>query len=1047
MSSDNASSKQVAPYFQDRELSWLEFNKRVLDQGMDPSVPLFERLNFLSIFWSNLQEFFMIRVGSLTDLSLLKTPIIDNKTGLTATEQLSAIYKRCHELYPEYDKCYKQIRKELSQKGVLNKRDKNLDAEQREYIEAFFDNNIMPFLSPQIVNSRHPFPHLENGALYVVVRLDEGAAKGTKKKDDDKAKDKKSKNVGAEGVTLGIIPLPGQCSRITRLPGQGLQFMLLEHVIEMFVDKVFSMYKVKHTNVICITRNADLDASEGAEEQGDDFREHIKRILKKRTRLMPVRLESERELSSTVKEVLLDKLNLHPHQTFATPVPLDLSYVYDLPSMVDDETRRALSLTPFTPEWPVSLDRRKPLIPQIEEKDVLLSYPYESMDAFVQLLKEAAFDPNVTSIKITLYRISKQSSIAEALVAAAENGKEVTALFELRARFDESNNIDYSQRLEEAGCHVLYGFRDYKVHSKICCITRRVSNGVEYITQVGTGNYNEKTAKLYTDFSFMTTDHKIGRDAAAFFRNMTLESLSDEYNTLWVAPLQIKQNILRGIDEQIARKKKGLPNGLFFKTNSITDKDVIDKIVEASQAGVKCTLLVRGISCIVPGIKGYTDNVCVVSIVGRLLEHSRIYLFGAFDDDFDVYLSSADLMTRNMDKRIEVAWPVKDPELRKLLLGYIGTCMADTAKLRDLLPNKKYTELGYFAKENRSNGEVVLFDSQNYLINQAQQGKLLSDEFVASTVMPNENLVREDAETELELTELMVDHQRVDSIENEERTFEDRYIPQDDQQQEAPKEKPSKKKRKVVKVVKGKKTAHKEPKTKKAVVKKASKAEKSTKDEKQSKAKQDTQVKVAETQPQMQPEQGQPFALGLENFKINPSGGSFSLHPSVLEQETPRIVEETPQQPVEPADSGSKISVDGQYIYLEPMDNASVADAQAQRQRMASDVDDHGYEQDAVQDYSDEAAQSASDLNNPRRRTMLQKQWQQWIQENPELYQQFLLQRSMQYQQLRQQQAEQQGMDMDQYYEDDQVMEADFVPDEENTGKKKSWLRRLLSGE
>ncbi len=733
----------AVPFMQNRELSWLDFNKRVLDQGADPSVPLLERLGFVSIFWSNLQEFFMIRVGSLTDLSLLKKTIIDNKSGMSAEEQLEAIYRRCHELSPYYEECYQTLRGELKAEGIVNLREKQLNEEQREFIGKYFHKNIMPFLSPQIINSRHPFPHLENGALYVVVRLDENALPGKKKNHDKKleqldksdkatsAKDgkkankkngkssKDAKNMGAEGVTIGIIPMPKQCPRIIRLPGDGLQFMLLEHAIEMFVSDIYSMYKVKHTNVICVTRNADLDATEGAEEQGEDYREHIKKILKKRMRLMPVRLESEKELSATVKPMLLEKLNLHDIQTFVNRVPLDMSYVFELSSMVDESTRSKLTYTPFRPQWPASINAHAPIMDQVAKNDILLSYPYESMDAFVQMLREAAADPSVVSIKITLYRLAKQSHLAEALISAAEAGKEVTALFELRARFDESNNIEWSQRFEDAGCNVIYGFRDFKVHSKICCITRRTENGLQYITQLGTGNYNEKTARLYTDFSYMTADPEIGHEAAQFFRNMTLENLSDEYMTLWVAPLQIKQNIIKGIDDQIAIAKQGKRASLFFKTNSITDKEIIDKIVEASQAGVQCTLLVRGISCIVPGIPGYTDNVCVISIVGRLLEHSRIYIFGTFDSDFKVYLSSADLMTRNMDKRIEIAWPVTSPDLRNQIVSYLGTCMSDTAKLRDLLPNRTYTDIGFFAKPDHEGGAVIFFDSQNYLIEEA----------------------------------------------------------------------------------------------------------------------------------------------------------------------------------------------------------------------------------------------------------------------------------------------------------------------------------------
>ncbi len=763
------------PYMQNRELSWLDFNKRVLDQGADETVPLLERFNFISIFWSNLQEFFMVRVGSLTDLLLVKKPIVDSKSNMTPAEQIDAIHERCHELYPYYERTYKKLRKLLAAEGVERLEEKDLDEKERTFLDKYMRNEVMPLLSPQIINARHPFPHLENGRLYVVVRLNDKKNKSKKSSgrqsragnqsdgrgDASRGSDgttsdvldagKSSKNVGAEGVTLGIIPLPNQCERIVKLPGKHAKFMLLEHVIEMYASEIYSMYKVKHTNIICVTRNADLDATEGSDEQGDDYREHMKRILKKRTRLAPVRLECQRPLSSTVEAALLERLNLREDQTYVTSVPLDLSYTYQLPSFLSQKKRRSLTQAPFTPAWPASLDRNRPMLEQVAEHEVLLSYPYESMDPFVQLLREAASDPDVVSIEITLYRLASQSHLAEALIAAAESGKEVTVLLELRARFDESNNIAWSQRFEEAGCHVIYGFHDLKVHSKICSITRQTEDGLQMITQLGTGNYNEKTARLYTDFSFITTDSSMGSDADRFFRNMALENTSDSYEVLWVAPLQIKQNILASIDEQIQRAQAGEPTGLFFKTNSITDNDIINKIVQASQAGVSCTLFVRGISCIVPGIAGYTDNVRVVSIVGRLLEHSRIYCFGP-RDNCRVYLSSADLMTRNMDKRIEIAWPVVDEELRDEILGYLTTCMADTAKLRELLPDKSYTPLGYFAQAGRAEervagggivgdgasdgdengGETMLFDAQNVLINEAQRQQLIAMEITAA---------------------------------------------------------------------------------------------------------------------------------------------------------------------------------------------------------------------------------------------------------------------------------------------------------------------------
>lgn len=711
------------PYMQNRELSWLEFNKRVLEQGSDPSVPLLERLQFVSIFWSNLQEFFMVRVGSLTDLSLLKKEPIDNKSKMTPSEQLDAVYTRCHELYPVQEQIYTDLEKELAAAGVRHLSYSDLDADQEAFVQDWMRANVMPFLQPQIINARHPFPHLENGSIYIIVRLTDAPSKKKKDMTDEEKKQEKEerkriKNLGAEGVMLGLIPLPKQAPRLIVLPGEGFSYLLLEDAMENCVSEVFSMYNVKHANTICITRNADLDATEGADERDDDYREYMKKILKRRSRLAPVRLESRHKLSSTVSEFLLARLNLKPHQVYTTSVPLDMSYVFALPGMVDEETGKALTSKPFAPAWPAEVKRNERIIDQVQERELLLSYPYESMDPFVQLLREAAVDPDVISIKITLYRLASQSHLAEALIAAADAGKEVTALFELRARFDESNNIRWSQRFEEAGCNVIYGFHDYKVHSKICSIVRRTPNGPQYITQLGTGNYNEKTAKLYTDFSFITTDPDIGADATVFFRNMGMETRSREYQTIVVAPLQIKQLLTEKIDEQIALSREGAPCGLFFKTNSITDKDIIEKLAQASQAGVPVTMLVRGISCIVPGVEGYTDNVRIVSIVGRLLEHSRIYGFGPHDD-MQLYLSSADLMTRNLDKRIEIAWPLLHEDARKKVLHYIDTCMADTAKLRELLPDGTYTDLRALAtEEDRKAGRF--FNAQETLIAEAK---------------------------------------------------------------------------------------------------------------------------------------------------------------------------------------------------------------------------------------------------------------------------------------------------------------------------------------
>ena len=549
-------SSSAPAYLQCREISWLEFNKRVLDQARDKKVPLLERLNFASIFWSNLQEFFMVRVGSLTDLSLVKGKIRDRKSGWTPREQLTHIYSRCHELYPYYEKTYEHLCDKLEDYGIQCVDNKHLSQKQKNFLADWYKRQVMPYLSPQIVNSRHPFPHLLNGAIYIVVRLNEKAS------DEFYADSKTLSSGGAKNVTLGIIPLPPQAQRVIELPREdgerGFKFVLLEDLIDMYAAEIFSMYKVKHTNIICVTRNADLDVVEGEEEQGVDYREHMKRILKKRSRLHPVRLESARPLSEVVKATLKERLELDDEQLFVTKVPLDLSFVYSLPKHINDEKLvRKLTYEPFSPAWPKDIDKNRSIINQLGEREMLLSYPYESMDVLVQLLKEAAVDPAVVSIKITLYRLAEQSRLAEALISAAENGKEVTALFELRARFDESNNISWSMRFEEAGANVIYGFKDYKVHSKICCITRNTPAGTQYITQLGTGNYNEKTAKLYTDFSYMTTNEEIGQDAVAFFNNMQMETVSDQYNVLEVAPLQIKKMLMRNIDEQIRLHAKG----------------------------------------------------------------------------------------------------------------------------------------------------------------------------------------------------------------------------------------------------------------------------------------------------------------------------------------------------------------------------------------------------------------------------------------------------------------------------------------------------------
>lgn len=712
------SRPRTKAYMQNRELSWLTFNERVLDQSVDPNVPLLERMKFIAIWRSNLQEFFMVRVGSLLDLELAKEAIYDSKTGMTPTEQLESVYARVRELTPQVSEDFRTVRHQLEAQGIHQLYPDELTSHQRDQLNQYLKSNVLPLISPQIVNATHPFPHLENGALYIAVRLDNLPEP---KENMSKERRKALRAKAAEDVLMGIIPMPRNCPRTIKLDseGEGYSFILLEHALEMVADKIFSMYPVKHANVIQVTRNADLDMYEESDEYDEDFRSHMKRILKKRSRLAPVRLESERPLSGVTERFLAKRLGLKRSQIYAVGLPLDMGYAFGLPSMVGPKLAESFVDEPASPQWPADLVRGKSIMEQVKKKDVMLSYPYESMDAFVHLLQEAATDPDVISIKITLYRLASQSRLAEALITAAENGKDVTALFELRARFDESNNIEWSQRFEQAGCNIIYGFRDYKVHSKICAITRRGADGLEFITQLGTGNYNEKTAKLYTDLSMITADPKIGEDASMFFRSMQLESATDDYQMLMVAPLMIKKGICAYIDEEIAKAHAGKPAEILMKTNSVTDKDVIEKLAEASRAGVKVTMLVRGISCLVPGVEGETENIRVVSVVGRLLEHSRIYIFGA-GEDRKIYLSSADLMTRNLDKRVEIAWPVNDPHLREKVQSYFNTMLSDTAKLRELKSDGTYTELGHFlAKDAQGNPIAKPFDAQDHLIKEA----------------------------------------------------------------------------------------------------------------------------------------------------------------------------------------------------------------------------------------------------------------------------------------------------------------------------------------
>ena len=654
--------KEMQNYTQNRELSWLKFNQRVLEEAKDSSVPLLERMKFVSIFTSNLDEFFMIRVGSLYDMSLTDNSTIDSRSGMNPKEQLDAIFAAVAPLYKERDKTYSEIKKLLNPYGVCGLSIKELEQQEKKYVKKYFKDQILPILSPQIVDANHPFPHLLNKELYVIASLKQN---GTS--------------------MIGIVPVPQFVSDILYLPGHDIRYIRMEKVIMEYLDVVFNKYEVSNKNYICVTRNADVSPDDEALEINDDFRLLMQETLHKRRRMAVVRMETAEPLDKELEKYFCDKFKITPAQIYRTKMPMKLDYIFSIMDKVPASLKRSLIDEPFTPQPSRYLTDGK-VIPQVKKKDILLSYPYESMDPFLRMIKEAAYDPTVLTIRITIYRLAKKARLVEYLCAAAENGKEVTVLIELRARFDEQNNIDWSERLEEAGCRVIYGFEGYKVHSKICLITYRNRNNIEYITQVGTGNYNEKTATMYTDVSLITADKGIGEDAAVFFKNMSISNLNGSYQHIIVSPTSLKPKVLSLMDEEI---KKGTNGRIIMKMNSVTDVDFIQKVSEASNAGVKVDLIVRGICCILPGVKGYTENLHVTSIVGRYLEHPRIFLFGTGADQ-KIYIGSADMMTRNTEKRVEVACPVYDETIRKQLTHMLKIMLADNVKARELKSDGKY---------------------------------------------------------------------------------------------------------------------------------------------------------------------------------------------------------------------------------------------------------------------------------------------------------------------------------------------------------------------
>ena len=660
-----------SPYMMNRELSWLKFNERVLNEAGNPKVPLAERLTFVSIYQSNLDEFYRVRVGTLMDQMDVSEVVRENKTNMTSEEQVKAIIRATRELEEKKTVIYEQLMGELEPKGIRLINFNKLSAEEGKILEEYFDREIAPYLSANIVSKQQPFPFLKNKDIYAVALLESTGGK----------------------TRTAIIPCSNNVfRRLIDIPTRKGTFLLAEELILQFLPKFFKNYSVKEKSLIRVTRNADID-TEMIYDEDLDYRDAMENLIKERKRMNPVRMEFTGTLNKKMMHALCKTIHVEKEHVFRSDVPLDLSFVFAIQSYLKNTNAGELFYPRRTPRPTPQLNDKESLIPQILEKDVLLSYPFESMKSFINLLYEAAEDESVVSIKMTLYRLANKSQIVDALVEAAENGKEVVVLVELRARFDEENNIEYSRKLEEAGCRVIYGLNGYKVHSKLCLISRKTEQGVSYVTQIGTGNYNEKTSALYTDLSLITGNQEIGKEAAEVFAALLRGETVEETHLLLVAPKCLQNKVLDMIEEEIQHVKNGEEGYIGIKINSLTDKVIISKLVEASQAGVKIEMIVRGICCLIPGVKGYTENITVISIVGRFLEHSRIYRFGTKERE-NVYIASADFMTRNTLRRVEVAAPVLDERLKNQLDWMFETMMKDDEK------GKCLTEKGIYVDRN-----------------------------------------------------------------------------------------------------------------------------------------------------------------------------------------------------------------------------------------------------------------------------------------------------------------------------------------------------------
>lgn len=696
-------------YFQNREISWLRFNERVLFEACEEEVPLLEKLKFISIFVSNLDEFFMVRVGSLHDLTNLKKNVVDNKTLMTAQEQIDKILEMLPEMYREKDSIFKDVTAKLWAKNIRHLKYKDLSDEQKAFVNEFYSRHINTLLSPQIVDLNHPFPFIENNKLYIIAEL---------------VKDKEK--------VFGLFPVRKSYPEYLILPGENVDYILMEDILLNLVEKIFKDYKVLNKSVFKVTRNFDFKDDRDTQEEFEDYQEYMKTILKKRKRLEAVRLVCQEGISEASFNFILDQINLEKKAAFTITSPLNMHYVFGMIDEVPMAIKKDLLYPPLNAYKPTEND--KSVIEKVRKKDILLSYPYEKMDSFIDLLKEASTDPECKSIKITIYRLAKNSRIVRYLCEASQNGKEVTVFVELKARFDEESNIHYANILYEEGCNIIYGFSKYKMHSKICLITFRNSFGdLSYITQIGTGNYNESTAKQYTDFSLITANEDIALDATDFFKNMSLGNLNGKYKYLLQSPTSLKTGLMKLVQQEIDKGEDGF---ILCKVNSLTDKDFIDKFVEASQKGVRVILIIRGISCLLPGIEGYSDNIKIISIVGRFLEHPRVYIFDK--GHLNIYISSADLMTRNTENRVEIATPILDPDIREKICHYVSIQLKDTVGARLMQENGKYRKMTV----EEIDGIDKRISAQKYFIREAEE-KIKEDTIKEKEKEEKDNISRE----------------------------------------------------------------------------------------------------------------------------------------------------------------------------------------------------------------------------------------------------------------------------------------------------------------